>query len=221
VTDEIENGKFRNYFFPELFLKYYQEVYPAKLVFVSFLENPNVKGRMVKALENMGIQVLQFRLDGKRPDLTKMDTLLGLLSSESSYFPEEVVELSLVHTKGGISALIHRLENPPRDSTEEKNENSSDKKSAQKKYKKHLQLEADIPDHFCCPITLSIMKDPVMSPSGHTYERKSIEEYLEKNKKDPITGAALTQEELRPNRALKDAITSFCEKNEITVDDDS
>ena len=52
-------------------------MYPSKLVFVSFLENPNVKGRMVQSLENMGIEVLQFRLDGKRPDLTKMDTLLG------------------------------------------------------------------------------------------------------------------------------------------------
>jgi len=53
-----------------------QEVYPAKLVFVSFLDNPQNKGRMVKALENLGFDVLQFRLDGTRPDLTKMDTLL-------------------------------------------------------------------------------------------------------------------------------------------------
>eukprot|EP01124_Arcella_intermedia_P010569 TRINITY_DN17089_c0_g1_i2.p1 TRINITY_DN17089_c0_g1~~TRINITY_DN17089_c0_g1_i2.p1 ORF type:complete len:623 (+),score=161.36 TRINITY_DN17089_c0_g1_i2:41-1870(+) len=78
VTDEVENGKFNGkWFFPDLYRHYYEEVYPAKPVFVSFLENPNVKGRMVTALENMGIEVLQFRLDGKRPDLTKMDTLLG------------------------------------------------------------------------------------------------------------------------------------------------
>lgn len=40
---------------------------------------------MVKALENLGFDVLQFRLDGYRPDLTKMDTLLVLLLPLSFY----------------------------------------------------------------------------------------------------------------------------------------
>lgn len=88
VTDEIENIKFQNrHYFPDLFQKYYEEVFPAKLIFVSFLENPNNKGRMVKALENMGFDMLQFRLDGNRPDLTKLDTLLvrPFLAPRSSY----------------------------------------------------------------------------------------------------------------------------------------
>ncbi|KAH3743483.1 Serine/arginine repetitive matrix protein 2 [Pelomyxa schiedti] len=55
VTDEIENVKFRDSFFPTLFMKYKREIAPdCTLVFVSFLENPAVKGRMVSALENMG-----------------------------------------------------------------------------------------------------------------------------------------------------------------------
>jgi len=58
-------------FFPSLFEKYYKEVYPAKIVFVSFLENPSITGRMVSALEQIGIVPLQFKLDAKRPDLTK------------------------------------------------------------------------------------------------------------------------------------------------------
>eukprot|EP01115_Flamella_aegyptia_P006852 TRINITY_DN28445_c0_g1_i1.p1 TRINITY_DN28445_c0_g1~~TRINITY_DN28445_c0_g1_i1.p1 ORF type:complete len:538 (+),score=208.64 TRINITY_DN28445_c0_g1_i1:209-1822(+) len=53
VTDEIENEKYKGHYFPSLFQKYYQEVYPAKIVFVSFLENPSEKGRMVKALESI------------------------------------------------------------------------------------------------------------------------------------------------------------------------
>ncbi len=57
-------------------------MHPARLVMVSFLEDPNVKGRMVQALESFGIVPLQFRLDAKRPDLTKLDSLLGLLSAE-------------------------------------------------------------------------------------------------------------------------------------------
>ena len=40
VTDEIENEKSEGEFFSQLFYKYHRDVYPAKIVFVSFLENP-------------------------------------------------------------------------------------------------------------------------------------------------------------------------------------
>eukprot|EP01116_Phalansterium_solitarium_P018264 TRINITY_DN4788_c0_g1_i3.p1 TRINITY_DN4788_c0_g1~~TRINITY_DN4788_c0_g1_i3.p1 ORF type:complete len:610 (-),score=284.50 TRINITY_DN4788_c0_g1_i3:264-2093(-) len=89
VTDEIENEKADGVFFPTLFKRYHDEVYPAKIVFVSFLQNANEKGRMVTALESMGIVPLQFRLDGRRPDLTKLDHLLGVLGSETSFFPQQ------------------------------------------------------------------------------------------------------------------------------------
>jgi len=213
VTDEIENGKFKNYFFPELFLKYYQEVYPAKLVLVSFLENPNSKGRMIRSLENMGLEIIQFRLDGKRPDLTKMDSLLGLLSSESSFFPTQVTELSEIHLKLGLPGLVSSLQSPGTKTV-------SGKASTEKKTEKtkKIQIEEDVPDHFCCAITLSIMRDPVMTPAGHTYEKDAIVEHIEKHKSDPITGEKLLVEDLRTNRALKEAIAAFCEKAGVTLD---
>ena len=94
VTDEIENEKFNNTFFAQLFYKYCMEVFPARLVFISFLEDLKVKGRMVQALESFGIVPLQFKLDSKRPDLTKMDSVLGILSSESNVFPQYVQHCS-------------------------------------------------------------------------------------------------------------------------------
>jgi len=112
VTDEIENEKYKNFFFPELFLKYYKEIYPSKIVFVSFLENPSEKGRMVTALENMGIVPLQFKLDGKRPDLTKLDSLLGLLASESTFFPKQVQELKATVKEKGINGALDLLSIP-------------------------------------------------------------------------------------------------------------
>lgn len=30
------------------------------------------------------------------------------------------------------------------------------------------------PDEFCCPISLDLMRDPVIVASGHTYDRSSI-----------------------------------------------
>src|SRR5690606_18149507 len=55
VTDEIENDRHQGTFFAQLFYKYFREVYPAKLVMVSFLDNPQEKGRMVRSLESLGI----------------------------------------------------------------------------------------------------------------------------------------------------------------------
>lgn len=94
VTDEVENVKHGNSYFPELFAQYYKEVYPAEIVFVSFLENVNRKGRMVQALESIGISPIQFRLDGRRPDLTKLDSLLGVISLRSSTMYEEIERLA-------------------------------------------------------------------------------------------------------------------------------
>jgi len=106
VTDEIENEKFDGYYFPTLFQKYHREVYPAKIVFVSFLENPNIKGRMVSALEEMGIIPLQFKLDGNRPDLQKLDSLLGLLATESSFFVSQIKTMAEEIEKHGFKHAI-------------------------------------------------------------------------------------------------------------------
>jgi len=218
VTDEIENNKFQNnYYFPDLFKKYYEEVYPAKLVFVSFLENPSNKGRMVKSLENTGFDVLQFRLDGSRPDLTKMDTLLGLLSSESSFFPEQVVKLTEILAKGGLGAMIDRMLNPPQrpqpaalryDMVDEKAEKERDKQKEKEDQIRKKRLE-NVPEHFTCPITLDLMTDPVSTPAGHTYERSAIEDHIRRTAKDPMTNDPLVIDDLRPNRNLRDAIAAF------------
>lgn len=85
VTDERENGKYHDLYFHQLFYKYYTEVHPAKLVFVSFLE-ANATGQMCTALERLGIHPAQFRLDARRPDLTKLDAMVGLLSTQTEGF---------------------------------------------------------------------------------------------------------------------------------------
>jgi len=163
---------------------------------------------MVTSLENMGIEVLQFRLDGRRPDLTKMDTLLGLLSSESSHFPYQVIELAKVFMDAGEDGLLKRILNPPE-------RQPSAQLAIKSNEKKKPVLHEEIPEHFCCPITLSLMNDPVISPSGHSYEREAILEHLGKHKTDPLTNEPISIGDLRPNRGLRDAITAFKEKHGI------
>ena len=81
------------YSFCRLYKKYHDEVYPAKLVFVSFLRQQHATGQMVRQLEGEGFKPLVFKLDGSRPDLTKLDKLFGLLSSGTSTFTDEVDDM--------------------------------------------------------------------------------------------------------------------------------
>ena len=52
VSDEGENAKHDGKYFHEVFHTYYHEVYPARLVFVSFLD-VNAKGQMAQACEKV------------------------------------------------------------------------------------------------------------------------------------------------------------------------
>jgi len=62
------------------------------------------------------------------------------------------------------------------------------------------------PAPFFCPITGEVMKDPVVDPEGNSYERAAIEEWLKRERTSPLTRSPLTEEQLAPNRALRDAI---------------
>lgn len=62
---------------------------------------------------------------------------------------------------------------------------------------------------FICPITHELMRDPVIDPDGNSYEREAIEGWLRQNGTSPITRAPLSINDLRPNRALKQAIEDY------------
>eukprot|EP00762_Andalucia_godoyi_P005803 ANDGO_06983.mRNA.1 Protein spotted leaf 11 len=68
---------------------------------------------------------------------------------------------------------------------------------------------ATIPDEFLCPITKSVMKDPVIGPDGQTYERPAIEQWLQGHHDSPITRIPMMASQLVPNYALKNMIQSF------------
>ena len=67
---------------------------------------------------------------------------------------------------------------------------------------------------FTCPITMSVFEDPVIDNHGHTFERKEIEEHLEKNdRKCPLSREPITS--LTPNRQIKDAIEAWKQQDPI------
>lgn len=114
VTDEEENtsssgytswygqapaGRDRGFFFAELYQKYCKEVYPAKLVFISFSAQ-NVDAFMVKELKNLlgesrfseFVQV--FKFNTRNPDLNRLDFVLEQMSTPLANFIDNNVENS-------------------------------------------------------------------------------------------------------------------------------
>lgn len=64
-----------------------------------------------------------------------------------------------------------------------------------------------IPDEFLCPLTSDVMKQPLMTKSGMSFEREAIITWLQDgNGKCPITGNYMNLSDLIPNKALEEQI---------------
>jgi len=75
------------------------------------------------------------------------------------------------------------------------------------------------PPDFRCPITLDIMREPVVVASGQTYDRDSIFRWFDSGKSTcPKTGQVLTVLELVPNKALKNLIAKWCRENGVAME---
>ncbi|KAL4420785.1 hypothetical protein ABPG75_010441 [Micractinium tetrahymenae] len=75
---------------------------------------------------------------------------------------------------------------------------------------------AGAPRHFFCPISLQLMRDPVVvAATGQTYDRPCIERWLSQgNRSCPATGQSLAEPvQLVPNVALRNSIEEWAEKH--------
>jgi len=68
--------------------------------------------------------------------------------------------------------------------------------------------ESNMPDEFKCPISKSIMKDPVISADGHTYDREYIEIHLRNSRRSPLNSELLLFPHLIPNWNIRKLIQS-------------
>ncbi|KAF0983890.1 hypothetical protein FDP41_007805 [Naegleria fowleri] len=69
-------------------------------------------------------------------------------------------------------------------------------------------------DHYICPISHVLMRDPViLSESGITFDRESITQWLQTKNTCPITKKQLTTKNLIPNYSTKNLIHHAMKKN--------
>lgn len=81
-----------------------------------------------------------------------------------------------------------------------------------------VQQKQEAPEEFCCPISGSLMADPVIVSSGHTYERTCVQACKTlgfipnlRDGESPDFSAVI------PNLALKSTILNWCQKNSINI----
>lgn len=77
----------------------------------------------------------------------------------------------------------------------------------------------EVPDYLCGKISFEILQEPVITPSGITYDKKDLEEHLQRvGHFDPVTRVKLTQDQLIPNFAMKEVVDAFLSDNEWALD---
>jgi hypothetical protein len=65
------------------------------------------------------------------------------------------------------------------------------------------------PPHLVCGLTMDVMSDPVITPSGNTYERAAVERWIALKGVDPVTRRPLRGSDLYPNRNIREAAESW------------
>ncbi|KAE8716674.1 hypothetical protein F3Y22_tig00110114pilonHSYRG00647 [Hibiscus syriacus] len=76
------------------------------------------------------------------------------------------------------------------------------------------EIELTVPREFRCPISLDLMKDPVILSTGITYDRESIEKWVEAgNFTCPLTNKVLRSLEPIPNHFIRKSIQHWCVEN--------
>lgn len=73
-------------------------------------------------------------------------------------------------------------------------------------------------DDWLCPITHSLMRDPVVAADGQTYERLAIERWFAQRQTSPLTGETLASSALTPAAPLQKDIRDYAEANRTSPD---
>ena len=71
---------------------------------------------------------------------------------------------------------------------------------------RRLESNPTLKNDLRCPISLEVMRDPVIAADGHSYEREAITRWLGAHRTSPLTGRPLANTSLVPNHRLRSVI---------------
>lgn len=178
----------------------------------------------------------------KNKGFTESEKVKGVLSSiglrTSQDYDEEISKLEAEAKKqagtGGLIVISNIknlislvsyyksmiLNGKEDDKTKDDTEKWSESTNRKHDHSSSSQSLPGIPDEFRCPISLDLMRDPVIVASGHTYDRSSIAQWINSGHPTcPKSGQRLIHTALIPNYALKSLMNQWCQENNISLGD--
>lgn len=88
--------------------------------------------------------------------------------------------------------------------------------------RRNQSMEVVVPADYRCPISLELMREPVVVATGQTYDRCSIKLWMDSGHNTcPKTGQTLAHMELIPNHALRNMIAIWCKEQKIPFESES
>jgi hypothetical protein len=69
-----------------------------------------------------------------------------------------------------------------------------------------IKSVAELETLLTCALSLDTLEDPVIDKCGHTFERKQIQDWLQKNDTCPFSRQRITRADLSPNLMVKQAV---------------
>lgn len=74
--------------------------------------------------------------------------------------------------------------------------------------------KTELPDYFVCPLSHQLFLDPVLLPSGQSYDRSALLAYFQTNGCfDPASSDPVDPKLLFPNTTLKKAVNDYLDRN--------
>ena len=73
------------------------------------------------------------------------------------------------------------------------------------------------PEEFICPLTLEVMRHPVMTIHGHNFEKDAILDWLQTNPVCPLTREPMKLSRLVSNESLRRKIAIWCQENSVDL----
>ncbi|KAJ7298169.1 hypothetical protein O6H91_Y013200 [Diphasiastrum complanatum] len=135
--------------------------------------------------------------------------LQNLLTSKFAKYDELIEQITCILTK--LRALVV-IDSKELDFLDFKR----DQRSSEARIEK--PNSPNVPNDFRCPISLELMKDPVIVATGQTYERACIQKWLDTGHRTcPKTQQVLRHIILTPNYVLRSLIGQWCETHGVNT----
>jgi hypothetical protein len=142
----------------------------------------------------------EIGFEGKSEEFRKMN-INGMILLHLS---EEDLDILKITKLGDRMRLLNAIEKLKRSQ-----KNVMDQMTKANQSKEGSKTKRRIPDSFYCPITMKLMKDPVMASDGYVYERRAIEEWFRTHDTSPSTHLKVEDKKLVPCHPIKNAIDQF------------